>query len=463
MRSRFNIKRELYERAPAGLKRVVSLVPFPLMAGPAYRAVVARGPAIDRLSRAEVVALAQQQLGASLRYAVEKVPAYKPYRRVVEELPPTAALRELPLIDKSDILGRFDDFLCDPSERPRHYQTTTGGTSGRQLKILLGDDAQAVEMGFMHRQWARVGYSHRARKATFRGVNFPRASQGVYWQLNPVYREMQFSPMAMTDSLLPEYWRQLVDFAPEYLHGYPSALSLLARWVIRHGLPGKGPQFGAALLGSEGCSANQRALIEDAFRTRAYTWYGHSERLILGGECEHSPHYHQFPDYGWLEILDEQGREVDIGERGEIVGTGFLNRVMPLIRYRTGDYATRLEPHCSCGRHWDRFTAVEGRWKQEMILGRDGALLSLAALNVHGPQFERVARYQYYQDRPGQFEIRLVPDPDFTEQDRHAITVAFARKVGSIAEVRVRVVDSIPLTARGKLKLLDSRLDLGSP
>lgn len=458
MRSAFHIKRRLYESTPTALKALVSLVPFPVIAGSAYREVAARGQEIDHLSRAEVVALQGQTLGATLRFAVENVPVFKPYRRAVEILPPTAALREFPLVEKDTILERFAEFLCDPSVRPRHYETTTGGTSGRQLKILLGDNAQSIEMAFMHRQWARVGYTHRARKATFRGVSFPRASEGVYWQPNPVYREMQFSPMAMTEALLPEYWRRLVEFSPEFLHGYPSAISLLARWIIRHGLSGQGPRIRAALLGSEGCTVDQRTLIEDAFQTRVFTWYGHSERLVLGGECEHSTDYHQFPDYGWLEILDEQGNEVAVGERGEIVGTNFLNRVMPLIRYRTGDYATRLEPLCACGRNWDRFNGVEGRWKQEMVVGRNGALISIAALNLHGPHFDRVARYQYYQDTPGRFEIRVIPEPGFTEADRLSIAKAYADKVGNELEVQVRVVSDIPLTGRGKLKLLVSRL-----
>ena len=65
-----------------------------------------------------------------------------------------------------------------------------------------------------------------------------------------------------------------------------------------------------------------------------------------------------------------------------------------------------------------------------------------------------------YQDTPGQFEIRVVPDPDFTEADRLAIAEAYAKKVGREVEFIVRVVDSIPLTERGKLKLLDSRLQV---
>jgi phenylacetate-CoA ligase len=232
--------------------------------------------------------------------------------------------------------------------------------------------------------------------------------------------------------------------------------------VLRHDLQAQGPRIKAALLGSEGCTPVQRELIERAFATRVFSWYGHSERLILGGECEHTSDYHQFPDYGWLEIVDDSGDPAPVGGRGEIVGTGFLNRVMPLIRYRTGDYAMRLDWRCACGRSWDRFNDVEGHRKQEMIIGRNGALLSLAALNIHGPQFARVARYQYYQDTPGAFELRIQPDPEFTEHDRRMIADAFGRKVGREIDFVVRVVSDIPLTERGKLKLLDSRLHVKS-
>jgi hypothetical protein len=313
------------------------------------------------------------------------------------------------------------------------------------LKILLDDDAQPIEMAFMHRQWARVGYTHRARKATFRGVAFPRAAEGVHWQLNPVYREMQFSPMAMTETLLPEYWRRLVDFSPEYLHGYPSAISLLARWVIRHGLRGQGPRIRAALLGSEGCTPDQREVIEDAFQTRVFTWYGHSERLVLGGECEHSSDYHQFPDYGWLEILDEQGREV-ASASGRDRGHGLPEprdaadplsdrrlrhapRAAVRLRTQLGPVQRRRRPpEAGDDRGPGRRAAVAGGAQHPRPAVRTGG--ALPVLPGHARSVRDPRR----------------PDPDFTEADRQAIAAAYARKLGNAADLTVRVVDSIPLT-----------------
>jgi phenylacetate-CoA ligase len=42
----------------------------------------------------------------------------------------------------------------------------------------------------------------------------------------------------------------------------------------------------------------------------------------------------------YVEIVDPWGRPCAPGERGEIVVTGGFNRYVPMLRYRTGDYAS---------------------------------------------------------------------------------------------------------------------------
>lgn len=434
-------------------------MPFSWLAGKSYRATLSRGYWFDSASREELRQYQEQELGKVLRFAVEQVPAYRSLRPEVQKLTPFESLKTFPLLDKDTVQVNQQDYLPYDFKKIPHYETTTGGTSGNQLKIFLDDNAQSVETGFMHRQWWRVGYTTRHRKATFRGVSFPNLKPGVFWQHNPIYNELQFSPFHMSEVNLEAYIDQIIDFAPAYFHGYPSALDVLAEYVLRHRLTDKMPPIKAVLLGSEGVSEVQRKRIERAFRTRAYSWYGHSERLVLAGECEKNSTYHHFPDYGILELIDDNGTTCEReGERGEIVGTGMLNFCMPLIRYRTGDYATRLKSQCECGRCWDRFTDVEGRWKQDMVIGKSGTRISTTALNMHGPLFERVVRYQYYQDKPGICLLKVMVAPEFTAQDRYDIEKAYKAKVGNEVQFHVQVVKEIPLTLRGKLKILDSKL-----
>lgn len=452
----FTLKRRIYEALPSWLTRAVNLVPFSWVAGRAYREVMARHDAFETASRDEVLAYQERELGRALRFVTDQVPAYHTLRSAVERLRPFEALREFPVIDKAALQDNMQRYLPRDLEKIPHYEITTGGTSGNQLHLVVDDASQSVETAFVHRVWGRVGYTPRCRKATFRGVPFPNLRPGVYWQSNPIYNELQFSPFHMSERTLGLYVDELVRYDPSYFFGYPSAIDLLAEYVLRHDLTDRFERVRAVLLASEGCSPAQMQRIGQAFDARVFPAYGHSERLIIAGPCEVSDVYHHTPDYGIMEIVDEDGSPcTNPGERGELVGTGLLNRSLPLVRYRTGDFATLAESDCECGRHWDRFTDIEGRWKQDMLDGRSGARISIAALNMHGDIFEHVARYQYYQDKPGRCVLRVMTTPGFSESDEAAILEAYHAKVGDELDMSIEVVDDIPLTGRGKLKLLE--------
>jgi len=449
----FTLKRQLYESAPAPLRGLVRVLPFAWLAGPAYRRTFARKRFFETAGREEVLAWQEGALGEMLDFATREVPAYRAHRRAVERHRPFEALRDFPTLSKEDVQKRLHDHLPESIESIPHYEITTGGTTGNQLSLFVDDESQAVELAFLHRIWEWVDYRPRARKATFRGVPFPDLPEGVYWQENPVYNELQFSPFHLSEETVERYLDALIAFRPTYLHGYPSAISVVAAYVLRSGRSADLPPIRAALLHSEGFIPAQRDAIERAFRAESFPVYGQSERVILGAECGEARVYHHVPDYGILEICDEGGKAVsEDGGRGELVGTGLRNRSMPLIRYRTGDVATRLPAACACGLSWDRFTDVEPHRGQEALIGRHGGRVTLAALNMHGDVFERVARFQYVQTEPGAFIVRVVPGRGFTDSDVDTLLEAYREKVGDELAVSVELVDEIPLTARGKYR-----------
>lgn len=453
--ARFTLKRDIYYRLPLSLRGLVcKLVPFEVLAGGKYREAFARGALVDAWSRDDIQSYQADRLRQMLTFACEQVPAYRKYQRFLQ-WEPHEALKAFPLLTKDALMSNLPDYLPRSFDQIPSYPCSTGGTSGTQLHFYLDDGSQEMEMGFMHRQWGRIGYTPRARKATFRGVDFYRSRQGVYWQPNPIYNELQFSPFHMHEVNLAAYVRRLRSYRPHYLHGYPSAISLLASSMQQSGK--RIPGIRGILLASEAIYEDQRQVIEEVFGGRAFSWYGHSERLILAGECEHTNAYHHFPDYGYLEMIADGG-EVESGETGELVGTGFWNYSLPLIRYQTGDRARRLEPQCVCGRSFDRFDQVRGRWKQEYVIGKHGSRMSLAALNIHGRGFENVQRYQYYQDTIGELTLLLMVSHDYHPEDGEAILKAYQNKVGDELNIALKIVPDIPLTDRGKLKRLVQKI-----
>jgi phenylacetate-CoA ligase len=433
----------------------VGWIPFRVIAGRDYRRTFKRGAKLDCASHEVVLAFQESALGRTLKFVTDQVPAYQSLRSTVDRLHPFEAIRAFPFIDKATIQTDIKKYLPRDFDRIPYHEITTGGTSGNQLTLYADNNWHAIELAFIHRQWKRIGYNTRNSKATFRGVNFDRIKKDCYWQRNPIYREWQYSPFHINATTLPYYVRHLQQWRPSYLHGYPSAISMLASFVISESISPESFGIRGVLLGSEGIMPGQREQIEEAFRARVYSWYGHSERLILGGECEKSSAYHMFPDYGFMEFIDDDRNTLkNEGDVGELVGTSFWNYSLPLVRYRTEDYARKLGNRCPCGRNHDLFDQVQGRWKQEYIVGKNGSKMSMAALNMHGSMFDNVVRYQYYQCEPGKLELRVMPKTNFGPQDEKLLIKAFRDKVGDELIVNVCQIENIPLTSRGKIKRL---------
>jgi phenylacetate-CoA ligase len=372
-------------------------------------------------------------------------------------------VRRLPLVSKDMIRDNRRAFT-DPSRSRLTYSTdSTGGTSGRPFEFLTDNQSYRMEQAFISHLWERAGYWLMAPKATLRGRPVINPKTGNKWAYNPIHNELNLSIYQMTKPNLPDYVGACARFGVRFLHGYPSAVSVLADFLVNHeDHKNRFPPLKAVFGASEGLRPGQRELIEEAFGCRLFTWYGMSERVILAGECEGSHFYHCFPQYGITEIIDAEGRSItEPGVEGELVGTGFLNRVMPFIRYQTGDYSSWVAGPCpGCHRRHPLLNKVHGRWLQEQMVGKNGQLISVTALNMHGRVFANIERYQFYQDTPGKGELRLLPGEGFKQNDLGRIARALDEKIKGVLELEIKLVDSLPLTPGGKGIYLVQKLSI---
>ena len=93
---------------------------------------------------------------------------------------------------------------------------------------------------------------------------------------------------------------------------------------------------------------SQRELIKDVFSTRVFNEYGSGELGSVAHECEEGS-LHLSAENMIVEVVDGN-RPCTAGEMGELVVTELNNYAAPLIRYRTGDFASRSDKKCKCGR-----------------------------------------------------------------------------------------------------------------
>ena len=400
----------------------------------------------------------QTRLNDLLDHAYHNVPYY---RRIFEERGLTPAdirsvdeLQKLPLLTKDDVRENLEDLKAtNYSESDLEY-VKTGGSTGKPLEFCYESGVtRAKEWAYMKTQWERVGYSFADKCVVLRGEEVS-AGEDRFWDTTFFGRWLVLSSYHLDDDRLPKYIAKIREFEPRYIQAYPSVISMLARYMNENDVE-PFPSVTAVLCGSEPLYSDQRELVEDTLRCRVYSWYGHAERCVLAGECEHDQQrYHVFPQYGITELVGEDGTPIQNGEtRGEIVGTGFNNWAMPLIRYRTNDIGRIEDSTCGCGRPYEIIESVDGR-VQEMFVDETGRAVPLTGMHSRvGKASGNVKNAQFYQEEEGKVLLRVVTTEAYCENDSENILSKLDTRYDNI-EFEIQPVDDIERTESGKKRFL---------
>jgi len=368
-------------------------------------------------------------------------------------------INRLAVIDRQVIAENLKEMCTRPVTSRNVDFASTGGTSGEPLHFYIDSSRSAIEYAYLTTSWERAGYKLSTPMAVLRGRVVQPGRDDLYHEYDPVLRHHYYSAFHLSDEQMSRYLKHIATVGPCFLHVYPSSAAALARFIIRS--KQQAPKSIQGIIAeSEIVYSEQRKTIEDVFGRRIFSCYGHSEKLVLATGCEKSDDYHVCPTYGYFELLDENDNLVTTpGQRGEIVGTGFINTVIPFIRYRTGDWATYIGDRCrACGREHTIIRDIRGHRIQEVLIAADGSEISWTALNMHDDTFLRVRQFQFMQEKPGKAILRIIPAPDFSQEDTERIKKNLGRKLDGRIVFDTMLVDSIDLSPRGKAIYVDQRI-----
>jgi phenylacetate-CoA ligase len=173
-----------------------------------------------------------------------------------------------------------------------------------------------------------------------------------------------------------EAYRRLAEYRFNVLVGDPFWLARLTAIARERGRPGP---MKLLMGGGEGITERARAELEAFWGAPLCMTYASTEAAtILAFECTHRAGYHVNEFDFYPEIVEPDGDGY-----GEIVLTTVGRRVMPLVRYRTGDVARWLPAPCPCGLPFRRLSPLRGRLDEQV---------SCAWGNVHPEFFEPLLR-----------------------------------------------------------------------
>ena len=188
----------------------------------------------------------------------------------------------------------------------------------------------------------------------------PNATKPPFWVYNAAQKQLFMSTYHMTDDNLTQYINKLNQYKPIFLDGYPSALYILAGFIVRNNIKlSFKPK--AISTTAETLFDYQREVIEKAFSCKVYNQYASSEGAPWIVECNKG-NYHLWTDTGCFEFINKKPIDEKISI-AELVVTSFQAMKTPLIRYRIGDFVTIYEnkTECSCGSQFPIIKSIIGR------------------------------------------------------------------------------------------------------
>lgn len=311
---------------------------------------------------------------------------------------------KVPFITKSDVRNSTNELINIKYKKKDLIAISTSGTTGEPLKLYYEKGmARTKELVYMNNQWRRIGYNPGDLCAVFRSALIRNRVNDKLWEYDAIKNRYFFSTFDLTEENIKKYIKKLREIRPKFLHVYPSALTIIASFMKKDNIKPINSIRGI-LSGSENTYPHQIKLFEDVFKCKVFRWYGLCEMSALAGSCEFSYNYHCYPTYSYVELIDEKGSIINEEDKvGEIVGTTFDNYVMPLIRYRTGDFAIYGGEKCSyCGRYNLIFKEIEGR-AQEYIIDKNGNKYSLGPFifGIHDEFWSDISSIQFKQEEKG--------------------------------------------------------------
>lgn len=407
-----------------------------------------------------------QQLSKLLNHAYENVSYYKKVfdKRGLKpkDIQDFEDLQKLPFLTKESIRDNLNDLKARNYLPNKFEYVTTGGSTGIPLGFYYEKGvSRAIEWAFMKTLWDRVGYNFRDKCVILRGNIVKSANKGKFWEYSLFGRWLILSSYHITDKNLPKYIEKIRKFKPKFIQAYPSVATILAKFMKENNIE---PFFSikAILCGSENLYPVQRELLENVFQCRVFSWYGNSEQAALAGECEESTYYHIFPEYGIVELIDNDGKPIiEEGKMGEIVVTSLNNFIFPFIRNKAGDIGVCTKQKCNCGREYPLLERVEGRL-QELVVTKDGRLVTLTALIFaqHFEAFSRIKQMQLIQEKKGELAVRIAKTRIYSKSNEQEILHKMQMCVGNDLDINFEYVDHIPRTQNGKYRFLIQKLPI---
>lgn len=390
-----------------------------------------------------------ERLQKMVRYCYQSVPYY---RKIFDEygINPDSIntlddLKVIPILTKNMVKDNFKDLISDDFDKNKMIKTSTSGTTGSGLFFYTTDKAIHEQFATFWRARNNIGIELEEYNATFGGQNIVPLEQNKspFWRYNIPGNQVYFSVYHLNEKNIESYISELGKKKIKWIHSYPSAISLIAQYMIENDIKLKN-KVRFITTGSENLMDTQKDIIYNAFGVVPYQHYGQAENVaIFSEDVDHKVLVDE--DFSAVEFIYDSELQIY-----KVVGTSFNNYAMPFIRYEVGDVVDYTET-----REGRRINVIDGR-RDDYIVLSSGTKVGRLAHILKGVL--NISESQIVQKKIGEITINIVRSNHYSKDDETQLIRNLHSRIGYSEKIYIEYVNKIPKTKNGKLRFVISEI-----
>lgn len=378
----------------------------------------------NNLKQGQVEKLQNKRLKELVKYAKNNSSYFnKLYANINEDY----KLQDLPTTNKIDMMKNFDNWITDNSISMKKIEEfthnidnvgrmiygkylifKTSGSTGNPATILY--DKQNIDVSS-----AVAAFRTFARKEDFKAfMKKGKRTAGVlanygFYLACGMSRYLQLQMPRKKNKITvdvnakeEQIIKELNEFNPAMLSGYPSNLALLANFEELNIKPN------VVITGGELLTDEIRKKLTDKFNCYVQTHYSCTEAGEIACECSEK-HLHINEDWVIVEPVDRNNNPVGYGVLSDkVLITNLSNYIQPFIRYELTDRVIVHNEKCKCGKS-SRWIEIEGR-TDDILEFENGVFIAPMSFYKILEEIKEITRFQLVQRAKNKLELRMISD-----------------------------------------------------